>query len=665
MTFDAAKKEIKLLSDQLNEHIYRYYVEDAPIISDYEYDMLMRKLIDLETKFPELRLPHSPSQRVGGKVASSFSSFKHEVPLLSLQDAFSYEELVLFDDRVKKTYPNACYVVELKIDGLSVALTYKNGIFVRGATRGDGSVGEDVTANLKTIGSIPMVLSEPVDIVVRGEVYMSEKSFNKLNERNLREGKKVFANPRNAAAGSLRQLDSKIAAERNLDIFVFNIQGEAPAFIKTHSDGLNYLKKLGFKVSPFYNCYTDITEAFAEVERFNAIRGELGFDIDGAVIKVNDLDQREGLGETVKTPRWAIAYKYPPEQKETLLKAITIQVGRTGVLTPNAELEPVRLAGTTVTRATLHNQNYIRDLDIRVGDTVIVQKAGDIIPEVVRVVSEKRSEDSVRFEMPKCCPVCGGELLQDESGIALRCLSEECPAKIQRRFEHFSSKSAMDIEGLGPSIIDQLIESDLIAEIYDLYDLRKEQLADLEGFGDKSADNLLASIEKSKSASLDRVLFGLGIRNIGAKAAKLLAERFGSMDVIMSASKEELEDIPDFGGVMADNVLRFFSDKANVELVKRLKEAGLTMQYETTHTSDLLEGKTFVLSGGLSSMSRDEASAKIEELGGKVSGSVSKKTSFLILGDKPGSKLIKAQSLGIPVLEENEFLEMIRSNDKL
>ncbi len=659
MTAEQAKKEIELLTQQLNEHIYRYYVEDAPVISDYDYDMMMRSLSALEEKFPELRSPVSPTQRVGGAVAKDLESVHHQVPLLSLQDAFSYDELVAFDERVKKVCPDARYAVELKIDGLSVALTYEKGVFVRGATRGDGQDGEDVTANLKTIGSIPMILKEPVDIVVRGEVYMPRKSFDRLNEQCIQTGKKTFANPRNAAAGSLRQLDSKITAERRLDIFVFNIQQTAGKMPEGHAESLDYLKELGFKVSPFYKLFSDITEAFAEVERFNAVRDELGFDIDGAVLKVDRFADRTLLGETVKVPKWAIAYKYPPEQKPTLLKGITIQVGRTGVLTPNAELEPVQLAGTTVSRATLHNQNYIRDLDIRVGDTVIVQKAGDIIPEVVRVVREKRPVDSRPYEMPEVCPVCGGTLIPDESGIALRCGSDDCPAKIQRQFEHFASKAAMDIDGLGPAVIEQLLDNGLIQRLDDLYRLQREQLSVLEGFGEKSADNLLMALEQSKKAPLDRVLYALGIRNIGSKAAKLLADRFGSMEQIMAASADDITDLYDFGDTMAENVVAYFAKEEHRDLIERLRQVGLQMNYEKAEVSDQLAGKTFVLSGGLASMSRDEAGAAIERLGGKVSGSVSKKTSYLILGDKPGSKLTKAQSLGVPVIEEDEFLKMI------
>ena len=660
MTIEQVRTEIEYLTGQLNEHIRHYYLEDAPTISDYDYDMMMRRLKELEEKFPDLRLPFSPTQRVGGAVAEQFDSYAHEVPLLSLQDAFSYDELVEFDQRVRKSCLDAEYVVELKIDGLSVALTYENGIFVKGATRGDGLIGEDVTENLKTVRSIPMQLSKPVDIIVRGEVFMPRKSFEQLNARCVAQGKKVFANPRNAAAGSLRQLDSRITAERNLDIFVFNVQKGEPEEIKTHAESLDFLRSLGFKVSPCYNRFKDITESFAEVERFNEIREELGFDIDGAVIKVDRFDYRRILGETIKVPKWAVAYKYPPEQKPTLLKNITIQVGRTGVLTPNAELEPVSLAGTTVSKATLHNQNYIKDLDIRIGDTVIVQKAGDIIPEVVRVDRSKRSADAKIYEMPTCCPVCGGTIFADESGIALRCIAEECPAKIQRRLEHFASKGAMDIEGLGPAIIEQLIDSDLITRPDDLYRLKADDLAKLEGFGEKSAENLLGSLEQSKAAPLDRVLYALGIRNIGAKAAKLLSDHFGSMEAIMAASLEELSSIHEVGAVMAENVCAFFSSDENCDLIANLRAVGLTMDYEKTVVSERLAGKTFVLSGGLASMSRGEAGEAIERLGGKVSGSVSGKTSYLILGDKPGSKLRKANELGVPVIEEEEFLEMIK-----
>lgn len=659
MTLEQAKKEIQFLTDQLNEHIYRYYVEDDPSISDYEYDMMMRKLSALEEEFPELKSPVSPTQRVGGAVAEKFESYRHEVPLLSLQDAFSYEELLAFDERVKKECPGAQYAVELKIDGLSVALTYEKGIFVRGATRGDGVIGEDVTTNLKTIGSIPMHLKKPVDITVRGEVFMPRKSFDQLNAECARNGRKTFANPRNAAAGSLRQLDSKITAERKLDVFIFNVQKIDGTMPSGHAASLDFLKDLGFKVSPFYNRFADITEAFAEVERFNEIRDTLGFDIDGAVLKVDDFSDRAILGETVKVPKWAVAYKYPPEQKETLLRDITIQVGRTGVLTPNAELVPVQLAGTTVSRATLHNRNFIRDLDIRVGDTVIVQKAGDIIPEVVRVILSKRPKESVPFTMPNTCPVCDGDLAVDESGVALRCTNEQCPAKIRRQLEHFASKAAMDIDGLGPAIVDQLIENKLVEKPDDLYCLTKEQLSALEGFGEKSAENLLAALERSKEAPLDRVLFALGIRNIGSKAAKQLAEHFGSVENLMKASKEEIASLYDFGDVMAENIATYFSMAENRNLVFRLQDAGLKMAYEQTARSDRLAGLTFVLSGGLASMSRDEAGAEIERLGGKVSGSVSKKTSYLILGDKPGSKLTKAQALGVPVIEEDEFLQML------
>jgi DNA ligase (NAD+) len=660
MTAELAKKEIELLSKQLNEHIYHYYVEDAPVISDYEYDMMMRKLAALEEEYPEFKSAVSPTQRVGGEVAEKFDSFAHAVPLLSLQDAFSYEELLAFDERVKRECPDAQYAVELKIDGLSVALTYEKGIFTSGATRGDGLVGEDVTANLKTIGSIPMHLNEPLDIIVRGEVFMPRKSFERLNEECEKQGKKTFANPRNAAAGSLRQLDSKVTAERKLDIFVFNVQQIDGKLPEGHAASLDYLKELGFKVSPSYRCYSDITEAFAEVERFNSIRDELGFDIDGAVLKVDRFAHREILGQTVKVPRWAIAYKYPPEQKETLLEGITIQVGRTGVLTPNAELSPVQLAGTTVSRATLHNRNFIRDLDIRVGDTVVVQKAGDIIPEVVRVIKDKRPANSVPYEMPNCCPVCGGELSVDESGVAMRCINDQCPAKIRRQLEHFASKAAMDIDGLGPAIVEQLLDQNLVRTPDDLYRLTKEDLAALEGFGDKSAENLLVALERSKEAPLDRVLYALGIRNIGAKAAKQLADHFGSMEKIMSASAEEIASLYDFGDITAESVALYFQSEENRSLVARLQAVGLKMDYQQTVRSDRLLGMTFVLSGGLDSMSRDEAGAAIERLGGKVSGSVSKKTTYLILGDKPGSKLVKAQALGVPVIEEDEFLKMIQ-----
>lgn len=655
-----AQTRIAQLVEQLNYHSKKYYVEDSPEISDYEYDMLMRELKKLEQEYPDLKLAHSPTLRVGDAPLLQFGEVEHEVPLKSLQDVFSYAELEDFDERVRNIAETPEYVVELKIDGLSVALEYQNGIFVRGLTRGNGFVGEDVTNNIRTISSVPLKLSENVDITVRGEVFMSRKSFGDLNVLREKNGEQLFANPRNAAAGSLRQLDSAVTAKRNLDIFVFNIQKCDQKNFTTHSETLDYLRTLGFKVSPFYNRFTSISNAFAEIERFDSIRSTLGFDIDGAVVKVNDLATRIKLGETVKFPRWAAAYKYPPEQKPAVLNEILINVGRTGVLTPNAVFSPVILAGTTVSRATLHNRNFIKDLDIRIGDTVIVQKAGEIIPEIVRVDKSKRSGNEKVFEMPSSCPVCGTAVVIDESGVAVRCPNVNCQAQIYRKIVHYASKEAMDIDGMGPSVVNSIIENKLIGDVSDLYLLSAEQLSELEGFAKVSAENLISSIQKSKSAGLDRVLFALGIRNIGKKAAKLLAKHFGTISDVMSASFEDIIEIEDFGETSSMAVVEYFSQKENVELVSRLIDFGVNMEYREKINDNRFDGKIFVFSGGLDTLTRNEASQIIESFGGKISSSVSSKTSYLLLGDKPGSKVTKARTLGVPIIEENEFLEMIK-----
>ncbi len=655
-----AQIRINELVEELNFHSRKYYVEDSPEISDYEYDMKMRELKSLEAEYPELILAHSPTQRVGDVPLSEFTAVHHEVPLKSLQDVFSYSELEDFDRRVKKVQSDPEYVVELKIDGLSVAVEYKNGILVRGATRGNGIDGEDVTLNIKTIQSLPLKLAENVDITVRGEVFMPVSSFNKLNRQRQNDGESVFANPRNAAAGSLRQLDSSVTAKRNLDIFIFNIQKFDNGTFKTHSESLDYLKSLGFKVSPFYNKFHDIEKVFSEIERFDKIRNELGFDIDGAVVKVNDLSLREELGETVKFPRWAVAYKYPPEQKSTKLLDILINVGRTGVLTPNAVLEPITLSGTTVSRATLHNQNFIHQMDIRIKDTVIVQKAGEIIPEVVRVVPEKRSGNEIIFEMPLNCPVCGTAVITDQSGVAVRCPNRLCEAQIFRKIVHFVSKEAMDIEGLGPSIVQQLIDESLLKDVSDLYSLNAQKLMNLEGFAQVSANNIVEAIKKSKNAGLDRLIYALGIRNIGQKAAKLLAARFKNIDALMSASAEEIISIEDFGDISANSVVNYFSDENNLELINKLKEYDVCMQYNQKIDDLRFEGKIFVLSGGLDTMTRAQATQLIESFGGKTSSSVSAKTSYLLLGDKPGSKLEKATKLGVKIIDEQQFIEMIK-----
>ncbi|MBP3481146.1 MAG: NAD-dependent DNA ligase LigA [Clostridia bacterium] len=664
MNKKAAQNRIAELVNELNFHSIKYYVEDSPQISDYDYDMLMRELKELEKAYPELILPQSPTQRVGDKPLSDFEPVHHEVPLKSLQDVFSYAELEEFDERVRKSTDNPEYVVELKIDGLSVALEYRKGVFYRGATRGNGVDGEDVTLNLKTIQSIPLNLTSPVDIIVRGEVFMPRASFDKLNLQREQSGEPLFANPRNAAAGSLRQLDSSVTAKRNLDIFIFNIQKfdvkSAAGVISSHSQSLDYLKSLGFKVSPFYNVFHSVSEAFAEIERFDKIRNTLGFDIDGAVVKVNDLALRDKLGETVKFPRWAAAYKYPPEQKATKLTDIVINVGRTGVLTPNAVLEPVSLSGTTVSKATLHNQNFIRDMGIMINDTVIVQKAGEIIPEVVRVDTDKRDGSEREFVMPDKCPVCGALVVTDESGIAVRCPNRMCEAQIFRKIVHFASKDAMDIEGLGPAIVQQLIDSLLLKDVADLYTLTQEQLTQLEGFAEVSAKNTVNAIEKSKSAGLDRVIFALGIRNIGQKAAKLLAKHFKSIDNLIAASADEIVEINDFGEISAKSVVDYFADDTNIELVEKLRRCGVAMEFSENIEDLRFEGKTFVLSGGLDSMTRSRAEEIIEAFGGKTSSSVSSKTSYLLLGDKPGSKLEKARKLGVEIIDEQQFLEMIK-----
>lgn len=655
-----AELRINELVEELNYHSIKYYVEDAPQISDYEYDMKMRELKDLEAQYPEFVLAHSPTERVGDVPLSEFEPVHHEVPLKSLQDVFSYSELEDFDRRVRKVQPDPEYVVELKIDGLSVAIEYKNGILTRGATRGNGIDGEDVTLNLKTIQSLPLKLKDNVDLTVRGEVFMPVSSFEKLNQQREENGEPAFANPRNAAAGSLRQLDSAVTAKRNLDIFIFNIQKCENMSFKTHSDSLDYLKYLGFKVSPFYNKFSDIDKVFSEIERFDNIRAQLGFDIDGAVVKVNDLSVREKLGETVKFPRWAAAYKYPPEQKPTKLLDILINVGRTGVLTPNAVLEPVTLSGTTVSRATLHNQNFIRQMDIRINDTVIVQKAGEIIPEVVRVVTEKRTGSETEFKMPDKCPVCGTAVVTDQSGVAVRCPNRLCGAQIFRKIVHFVSKEAMDIDGLGPSIVQQLIDESLLNDVSDLYLLTADKLMKLEGFAQISANNIVDAINNSKNAGLDRLISALGIRNIGQKAAKLLAARFKNIDALISASKQDIVSIEDFGEISAESVVDYFSDEDNLELIKKLKQYDVCMQYSQKIEDLRFKGLTFVLSGGLDTMTRTEATQLIESFGGKTSSSVSSKTSYLILGDKPGSKLEKAEKLGIEIIDEQRFVEMLK-----
>lgn len=654
------RQEIQTLRQELEQANYEYYVLDHPSMSDYDFDHKLRRLEELEAKHPDLLTPDSPTQRVGGKVADGFQEVHHRVPLESLQDVFSVEELQEFDQRVRESLTDEVeYDVEPKVDGLSVALEYVDGLFVRGATRGDGQVGEDVTENLKTIPSIPLRLPEALpSLIVRGEVFMPKKSFEQLNaERELR-GEALFANPRNAAAGSLRQLDPKIAASRKLDIRIFNIQWAEGKTFTTHTETLEYLQQQRFKVIPHDTCKT-IEEAAAQIRTMGENREEYPFDIDGAVVKVNNLSDRVVLGSTAKFPRWAAAYKYPPEQKPSKVVDIVVQVGRTGVLTPKAVVEPVRLAGTTVTNATLHNQDFITEKDIRIGDTVLVQKAGEIIPEIVAVLLEKRPAGTVAYHLPDHCPVCGAPVVRDEDGAHIRCTGAECPAQRLRHIVHFASRDAMDIEGLGPAVVESLVGADLVKGPGDLYHLTAESVAELERMGKKSAENLIAAIERSKMAGLGRLLFAFGIRQVGQKAGKVLAARFGTLDALTAATEEELTAIPDIGAITAKNLLEWFSNEQSRHLIETLREAGVSFASNEAPVGDKLVGKTFVLTGTLGRFTRDEASAMIEAQGGKVSGSVSKKTSYLVAGESAGSKLRKAAELGIPVLSEDAFLELL------
>ena len=654
------KQEILDLRRELEQANYEYYVLDNPSMSDYDFDHKLRRLEELEAKYPELITSDSPTQRVGGKVADGFAEVRHRVPLESLQDVFSVEELGDFDQRVREALPAGVeYDVEPKVDGLSVALEYENGLFVRGATRGDGQVGEDVTENLKTIPSIPLRLPEALpSLIVRGEVFMPKKSFEQLNARRELNGEPLFANPRNAAAGSLRQLDPKIAASRKLDIRVFNIQWAEGRTFTTHTETLEYLREQRFKVIPHYTCHS-IQEAAERVAALGDGREDFPFDIDGAVIKVNDLAQRETLGSTAKFPRWAAAYKYPPEQKESVVEDIVVQVGRTGVLTPKAIVKAVRLAGTTVTNATLHNQDFITEKDIRIGDTVLVQKAGEIIPEIVSVLKDKRPEGTAPYHLPDHCPVCGAPVVRDEDGAHIRCTGAECPAQRLRHLVHFASRDAMDIEGLGPAVVEALVGAGLVKGPGDLYSLTAAQVEPLERMGKKSAENLMAAIEKSKSAGLGRLLFAFGIRQVGQKAGKVLAARFGTLDALMAATQEELIAVPDIGGITAQSLLDWFASDQSRHLIDALREAGVSFTSTEAPVGDALAGKTFVLTGALPTMDRKEAAARIEAQGGKVSGSVSKKTSYVVAGEAAGSKLKKANDLGIPVLTEAELMALL------
>ena len=666
MTEQEAKKRIDSLRDQLRYHAKRYYEEDAPEISDFEYDALFRELTLLEAEFPMFDDPTSPTRRVGGAALEKFEKFTHRVPLGSLSDVFSFDELSDFLTKSEEKVSDILYSVEPKIDGLSVALTYENGIFVRGATRGDGVTGEDVTENLRTIRDIPLTLKEPIPyLCVRGEVYMPRAVFEALNERREEEGLPRFANPRNAAAGSLRQLDSKITASRRLSIFIFNLQ-EGSLYLdgreaKSHTETLARLSELGFVTLPHTACVRGEEAIKAHIIHLGELRPTLPFDIDGAVVKADSFDTRRTLGELTSTPRWAVAYKYPPEKQETTLRDITVQVGRTGVLTPTAELEPVRLAGSTVSRATLHNLDFILGKDIRIGDRVILQKAGDIIPEIVASLPAKRTGTERVFVMPAVCPSCGQPVVRDDAGegAAVRCVNAGCPAQKARSVIHFASKGAMNVDGLGEQIVSSLLSAGLIKDAADLYTLRREEVAALERMGDTSAENLIGAIEASKSAGLERLLYALGIRQVGEGAAEAIASRFRSLDACMAASFDDFAAVPDIGPITAAGLCEFFATSENIAFIEKLRDAGVLFDAVKEAPRDTLAGKTFVLTGTLPTLSRDEASEKIKAAGGKVSGSVSKKTSYVVAGEAAGSKLTKANELGIPVIDEETLLKML------
>ena len=659
------REEMKQLRDFLNQQSYLYYVLDAPVIPDYEYDRLNRRLEELEAEHPEEITPDSPTQRVGDKILEGFETYEHPVPLESLQDVFNAEEVSEFLDRMREALGDgAAYSVEPKVDGLSVALEYRDGVFVRGATRGDGRVGEDVTENLKTIRAIPMQLPEKLPrLIVRGEVYMSRAVFAEINARRELEGKPLMANPRNAAAGSLRQLDPKVAARRRLDILVFNVQWVEGETFSTHLETLEYLKTHSFKVIPHYSC-DQVEEAVARIARIGEERDSFPFDIDGAVVKVNDLSERELLGSTAKFPRWAAAYKYPPEVKPSRVVDITVQVGRTGVLTPKAVLEPVRLAGTTVTNATLHNQDFITEKDIRVGDTVLVRKAGEIIPEVLSVVAEERPEGTQPYRFPQVCPVCGAPVEREEDGAHIRCTGAECPAQLLRNLAHFASRDAMDIEGLGIAVVENLVNAGLVKTPGDLYFLKEEDVAQLERMGKKSAENLMAAIQRSKEQDLSRLIYAFGIRQVGQKAGKVLAARFGTLEALENATLEELTAVDDIGEITAQSIAAFFAEEKNRELISHLKAFGLRMSTDAAQVKESpFTGKTVVLTGTLTRYTRNEAKAILQSLGANVAGSVSKKTDLVIYGENAGSKLTKAQELGVETMDEEAFAREVNTHE--
>lgn len=655
--FENAKQRAQELRLIINYHNKKYYENDAPEIEDFEYDRLMQELIKLEEAYPELITADSPTHRVGGKADGQFSPVEHKVVMESLQDGFSHDDIRDFDKRVRAVVENPLYIVEPKIDGLSVSLEYVNGEFVRGSTRGDGRIGEDVTANLRTVRTIPLRINSPLPFIeVRGEVYMSHEVFESLTREQELNEEKTFKNPRNAAAGSLRQKNPKITAKRKLDIFVFNIQQIEGHTLTGHKQSLDYIKSLGFSTIPFYREFDDIEAALGEIERIGEIRGKLPFDIDGAVIKVDSFSQRRSLGSTAKFPKWAIAYKYPPEEKETTLIDIEVNVGRTGVLTPTGVFEPTTLAGTTVSRATLHNQDFINELGIQIGDKVIIRKAGDIIPEVLRV-TEHKSEGV--YKLPQYCPSCGAKVMRDEGEAALRCSNPDCPAQLLRVLIHFCSRDAMDIEGLGEALLKVFVEKGMIKSPGDIYRIKKEEIACIEGLGEKSADNLISAINKSKDNDLSKLVFALGIRHVGQKAGKLLADRFLTMENLMSAPKEEIEAIEGFGSVMAESIEAYFSLEQSRKLVEELKELGVNMKSLREITDTRFAGMTFVLTGTLTNFKRSEAAEIIESYGGKASSSVSKKTTYVVAGEDAGSKLRKANELGVTVLSEEEFAKML------
>lgn len=658
MDFNLAKKKVQELSEKLKYHNDKYYNNDNPEISDYEYDMMLRELESLEEEYPQLITEDSPTQRVGGEASVKFSPVEHTVPMESLHDSFSFDDLIEFDRKVRDVVTDPMYVVEPKFDGLSVSAEYRDGIFVRGSTRGNGLVGEDITDNLRTIKTLPRRLSKPVPYLeVRGEVYMSNKSFMELLKYQEENDEKPSKNPRNAAAGALRQKNSKITAQRNLDIFVFNIQQIEGEELTGHKQSIDFLGELGFKTAPFYNKFDSIEKVISEIERIGNARGEFDFPVDGAVVKVDSFAEREELGSTAKFPRWAEAFKYPPEEKETVLRDVEINVGRTGVLTPTGIFDPIFLAGTTVSRATLHNEDFIKEKDIRIGDTVILRKAGEIIPEVVAL--KQRGENTVPFKMPEFCPSCGSAVIREDGEAAVRCTNTACPAQLMRNLIHFVSRDAMDIDGLGPAVLDLLVSNGLVKSPVDLYKLKSDDIKTLDRMGDLSASNVVSAIEKSKENDLNRLISGLGIRHIGQKAAKLLCAKFPSIDELFSADIESVAEIDGFGQIMAESVVNYFSQSSTKEMIEEFKKMGLKLSETVKENSNnIFEGKTFVLTGTLPTLKRNEAAKIIEDNGGKVSGSVSKKTSYVLAGSEAGSKLTKAQNLGIEIITEEELLTL-------